>query len=153
MVDINDEEAVDYLTCMCPNATKGVVTSAVRLVGGWFVDLLTASRIINNGNADRLKEILLQKLKAHLVTLPSRVDNVLYDVVRHILKSPRNNITRAEYKILVSVLDTKDQEKIEMANVFWVKLDEVVFYSRVTQHYFETLFPSLTNSSTAGQLK
>ena len=30
VVDISDEEAVGYLTCMCPNATKGVITSAVR---------------------------------------------------------------------------------------------------------------------------
>ena len=152
MVDIRDEEAVEYLTCMCPNATKGVITSAIRLVGGRFVDLLAASQIISDGDADKLKEILLQKLKASLATLPPQVKNVLYDVVRHILKSPRNKITRDEYKTLVSVLDTKDQDLIEIANIFWVKLDEVIFHSPITQHYFKTLFPSLTNSSTAWQL-
>ena len=73
--------------------------------------------------------------------------------MRHILKSPRNEITRDEYETLVSVLDTKDQDLIEIADIFWVKLDEVIFHSRITQHYFETLFPSLTNSSTAEQLK
>ena len=73
VVDISDEEAVDYLTCMCPNATKGVITSAVRLVGGRFVDLFTASLIINHGYADELEKILLQKLKASLATLPPQV--------------------------------------------------------------------------------
>ena len=81
MVDINDEEAVDYLTCMCPNATKGVITSTVRLVGGRFVDLLTASQIINDGMADELEEILLQKVEASFAPLPHQVKNILYDVV------------------------------------------------------------------------
>ena len=36
MGNITDEEAVNYLTCMCPNATKEAITNAVRLVGGRF---------------------------------------------------------------------------------------------------------------------
>ena len=77
MADISNEKGVDYLTCMCPNSTKGVITSAVRLVGGRFVDLFTASLIINHGYADELEKILLQKLKASLATLPSQVNNAL----------------------------------------------------------------------------
>ena len=114
---------------------------------------MTASQIINHGHADELEKRLLLKVKASFAPLPPQVKNILYDVVQHILESPRNEITRDEYETLVSVLDTKDQEKIEMANIFWVKVDEVIFHLRVTKHYFEALFPSLTNSSTAGQLK
>ena len=35
--DIMDKEAFEYLTCMCPNASKEYVTKAVELFGGRFI--------------------------------------------------------------------------------------------------------------------
>ena len=37
--DITDKEAVNYLTCRCPNATKDVIAKAVQLIGGCFIHL------------------------------------------------------------------------------------------------------------------
>ena len=41
--DITDKEAVDYLTCMCPNTTSDVNQKVVQLVGGRFIHLELAS--------------------------------------------------------------------------------------------------------------
>ena len=48
--DISDQAAVDYLTCFCPDIPKQHITATVRLVGGRFVDLVTACKILTSGS-------------------------------------------------------------------------------------------------------
>ena len=91
--DITDEEAVNYLTCMCPNATKDVITNAVKLVGGQFNDLVVAVSYVKQEMANELEYILLSSIQADMNALPSSITIVLVEVVRSVLQSPRNTIT------------------------------------------------------------
>ena len=61
--DITDEQARNYLSCMCPKAMKEEVDTAVELVGGHFVDLITAAEFLQNRGTDEnmtLEQRLLQ---------------------------------------------------------------------------------------------
>ena len=149
IADITDKEAIDYLTCMCPNTTKDNITKAVALVGGRFCDLVMAAGVFNEGLETELETILLDtqryKLMSFFNTAPSKIVAIIVDVARSILQSPSNEITRDEYNSFVSMLDSKDKQFIEETNSFWIKSVEVTFHSRLAQHYFKSL---LSNSTT-----
>ena len=147
--DITDEEAVNYLSCMCPNATKDVITNAVRLVGGRFNDLVVAAHYIQKGKANKLENGLLTSIRADIISLPSRIATVLDEVVRRVLQSPRNTITRDAYNILVNKLNTSDLKAIEKTNVLWIDEKVVTFGSRLAQHYWQ----GILSNSTTGKLK
>ena len=98
--DITDQAAVDYLTCLCPNIPEHHITTAARLVGGRFVDLETACKILKSGSD--LKMFMFKGIRESLKLIPNETIPVLFDVMRSILQSPNNAITLDMYDSLVS---------------------------------------------------
>ena len=145
--DISDEQAVEYLSCMCPNATKDDIKSAVELVGGRFSDLVVAQDYINRGiGYDNLKRFFLDSVRALIVALPSWIRDVVYKVMESILNSNNSMITRDEFNDLLKTLNTSDIELIEKLNVLRIDSRIVTFASRVTQHYWDSE-TKMSNSS------
>ena len=61
--DITDEQALDYLTCLCNDASSDEIATAVKLVGGRFTNLLSAAKVISkhgNGMNKTLEQRLLK---------------------------------------------------------------------------------------------
>ena len=59
--DITDEQALEYLTCLCNDASSDEIAAAVKLVGGHFTDLLSAAAILSE-RGDHRNETLEQRL-------------------------------------------------------------------------------------------
>ena len=151
--DITDEEAIHYLSCMCPDATKDVVSKAVSLVGGRFNDLVIAAHYIQKGKANKLENGLLTSIRADIVNLPSRIATVLDEVVQSILQSPKTTITRDAYNILVKLLNTSDLKAIEETNVLWIDEKVVTFGSRLAQHYWKGILSNSTTMETEREIE
>ena len=151
MGDITDEEAVNFLTCMCPNATKDAITNAVRLVGGRFSDLDIAAEHINAGiiDGDKLEGFFFKSIQAVIVALPSQIRTVMYEIARSILKSSGNKITRDEFNVLMDTFNISDLKLIEKTNVLWIDPHMVTFASRITQTYWERKISNFTVLVTA----
>ena len=151
MGDITDEEAVHYLTCMCPNGTKDTITNKVRLVGGWFSDLDIAAEHINAGIGDKLEGFFFTSIQAVIAALPSQIRTVMYEIARSILKSSGNKITRDEFRVLMDTFNINNLDLIEKTNALWIDPLMVTFTSDVIQTYWER---KISNSTVAAdQLK
>ena len=146
--DITDEQASNYLTCMCDNASSDDVATAVNLVGGRFFDLLSAARIIKthrDGVNETLEKLLLDTLqdleKTLLGAVPRRVHTAVQEIARGILDSSTGTLTIAEYASYVEELDQTDLQLIDNLNIFLINSpDAIIFHSRLTQRYFESRF-------------
>ena len=125
--DITDEEAADYLICMCPNATKDVIAKTVQLIGGRFAHLKTAVGYINRGEADQLQTKLFGQIKSSLASVTPKTKTVLFDVVQRILQSPTKRIECCDFTNLVSVLNPDDQRSLDQTNVLMIGGEEVAF--------------------------
>ena len=109
-----------------------------------------AAYYIQNRNETELKNHLLRSIRADIVNLPSQIATILEEVVRTVLQSPRNTITRDAYNILVNKLNISDLElkAIEKTNVLWIDETVVTFGSRLARHYWQGI---LSNSTAGGQ--
>ena len=151
MGDITDEEAVHYLTSMCPNGTKDTITNKVKLVGEWFSDLDIAAEYINTGIGDKLDGFFFTSIQAVIAALPSQIRTVMYEIARSILKSSRNKTTRDEFHVLMDTFNINNLDLIEKTNVLWIDPLMVTFTSHVIQTYWER---KISNSTVAAdQLK
>lgn len=56
-----NQAAVDYFTCFCPDIPEQHITATARLVGGHFVDLVTACEILTS--CSDLKKIMFKGIK------------------------------------------------------------------------------------------
>ena len=120
VTDITDEQALDYLSCLCNGASKDELAIAVQLVGGHFVDLLSAAVVLSRCGEDQ-NETLEQRLldmrvhleKMLLSALSKRVLNALYEIVCSLISSSTSTITLDEYKSLVDGLDEDDLKLID----------------------------------------
>ena len=131
MGDISDEQTVEYLLCMCPNATKDDITNAIELVGGRFSDLAIAQDYINCGiRHDDQKRFFLDSVCAQIVALPSWIRDVVYKVVESILNSNTSTITRDKFNDLVKTFNTSDIELIEKLGV--LRIDARIVYVCIT---------------------
>ena len=142
--EITDEEALEYLTCMCPNASKEDVTKAVQLFGGRFIHLTHAADALPSGEAgiDRLKEKVFNDIWTTVIDLPPKVRNVLMVVVQNILQSPTKMITKDNYYgNLVRELSKDDLRLIDMTNILYINARRGVYLgSRVVEIYFKEEF-------------
>ena len=137
--DITDKEAVGYLTCMCPNASKDVVAKAVQLFGGRFIHLTIAASKFQFGDAGlaKARHTVFTDIATTLARLPFKVRTVLIAVVRSILQSPPKMITIAVYHTLVIEL-TNDLRLIDITNIIEIKpLVGVFLASRAVETYFK----------------
>ena len=153
--DITDQEAIHYLSCMCPNASNNTITNTVRLTGGRFSDLVKATLLVCQENADQLQEELFHVISENIRRLKKetksfQITDVTFDIAKCILKSPDNTISMETYESLMGVLNVEHQESVEASNFFFISAEGVTFHSRVTEHYFKAY---LTSNSTAGQFK
>ena len=149
--DIADKEAAEYLKCRCPNATKNAITNAVRLVGGRFIDLATVA--VEMINQRKTEKVLMRNAWADIIEslekLPSRINNIMYDIAHSIVESPNGAITVDTYRSLISVLDVEDKELIQMTNLFHITKETgtVTFHSRLIRHCFNAYLSEVTNST------
>ena len=145
--DITDEQALDYLTCLCDDASNDEIATVVNLVGGRFVDLLNAANVIEirkHGVNESLEKLLLDTLKdlekTLLNALPTRVHTAVFKIVRGLLESSTGTLTVAEYASYVKELNQTDRQLIDTMNIFLINSPDVMFHSRLTKHYFESLY-------------
>ena len=147
--DITDQQALNYLTCMCDNASSDNVATAVNLVGGHFLDLLSAAHIIKthrDGVNETLEKLLLDTLRDLektlfiLGALPRRVVTAVQEIARGILDSSTGTLTIAEYASYVEDLNQTDLQLIDTLNIFLINSPDVMFHSRLTKRYFESRF-------------
>ena len=136
--DITDQAAVDYLTCLCPDIPKQHIIATARLVGGRFMDLLTACKILTSESD--LKKVIFKGIKESLKLMPNETIPVLFDIMRSILQSPNNAITLDMYYSLVSTLDNTKKEVIKNSNMVLIYNGRVECHSRLVKRYFEMLF-------------
>lgn len=137
--DIKDKEAVNYLTCQCPNTSSDVIQKAVQLVGGRFIHLKIASKYLpKQSGLAVLRETLFRNMETTFFKLPLEVKTVLIAVVQNILQSPTKMISRLDYECLVRELTIDQQQLIEKTNFIEIKRRVGVhFASRFVQPYFE----------------
>ena len=138
--DITDKEAVNYLTCMCPNISSDVIHKAVDLVGGRFAHLKTASKYLRKQSGLAvLRETLFGEAETTFSKLPLEVKTVFIAVVQYLLQSPTKMIDTVDYDILVRELTIDQQQLIEMTNFIEIKRtkNEVYFASRFVRQFFE----------------
>ena len=101
--DISFEEAVTYLTCMCPQTSMNI-TDVVKLVGGRLIHLgWAASRLKYMHNMEDLKRALFSFVRHELSHLninlkrpssnSSVLSNTTWTVAKAILDSPEGKIT------------------------------------------------------------
>ena len=142
--DISDEEAIEYIACMCKNASKELVTRAVHYFGGRFIHLWQAATHINiNGDAGLQK--LIQRMYGELdflfASLPFSVKNKLEIVLTNITQSPTKTITSMTY-LHGTGLSKDDRDLIDMKNILNVNPGNhsVFFASRIVGRYFEEYY-------------
>ena len=142
--DISDEEAIEYIACMCKNASKELVTRAVHYFGGRFIHLWQAATNINiNGDAGLQK--LIQRMYGELnilfASLPSSVKNKLEIVLTNITQSPTKTITSMTY-LHGTGLSKDDRDLIDKKNILNVNPGNhsVSFASRIVERYFEEYY-------------
>ena len=75
--DITDEQALEYLTCLCSDASSDEIAAAVKLVGGHFTDLLSAAAILSE-HGDHRNKTLEQRLLKIRGCLEKMLLSVLY---------------------------------------------------------------------------
>ena len=144
--DITDEQALEYLTCLCNDASSDEIAAAVKLVGGHFTDLLSAAAILlergdhRNETLERLLKIRGRLEKTLLSALPKRVFTAVQGIARGIVESTSGILTTKEYRSFIEELDEKDLQLINNLNIFLINPQEVSFHSRLTKLYFESLF-------------
>ena len=145
--DITDKEAVNYLTCRCPNATNDVIAKAVQLIGGRFIHLTIVANRLRFGEAGlaEYKSTLFKEIQTSMHRLPVNIRTVLIAVVQSILQSPTKMITVDDYETLVRELTQDDQNLIDITNIIEIRMPEGVFLaSRVIETYFKE---KLSNST------
>ena len=139
--DISDKEAIEYIACMCKNASNELVTRAVHYFGGRFIHLWQAAADINTYGGAGLQdtiELMYAELNVLLGSLPSSVRNKLEIVVTNITQSPTNTMTLMNY-LHGTGLSKDDRDLIDKINVLHInKLNHSVsFASRIVERYFE----------------
>ena len=138
--DITDKEAVNYLTCMCPNATQDVIAKAVQLIGGRLIHLVFVADILKFGEAGlaKYKSTIFEDIETSIRRLPVNVRTILIAVVQNILQSPTKMITLDDYDALVRGLTQDDEKLIDMTNIIDIRpLKGVFLASRVVETYFK----------------
>ena len=138
---------MEYLTCLCSDASSDEIAAAVKLVGGHFTDLLSATAILSE-RGDHRNKMLEQRLlkirgcleKMLLSALPKRVFAAVKGIARGIVESTAGILTLKEYQSFIEELNEKDLQLINNLNVFLINPQEVSFHSRLTKLYFESLF-------------
>ena len=145
--DLTDEQALDYLTCLCDGASNDEIATAVNLVGGRFVDLLYAAHVIKirkHGVNESLEKLLLDNRKdlekTLLYALPTRVHTAVFKIARGLLESSTGTLTLSEYASYVKELNQTDRQLIDAINIFSINSPDVMFHSRLTKRYFESRF-------------
>ena len=145
--DLTDEQALDYLTCLCDGASNDEIATAVNLVGGRFVDLLYAAHVIKirkHGVNKSLEKLLLDTRKdlekTLLYALPTRVHTAVFKIARGLLESSTGTLTLSEYASYVKELNQTDRQLIDTINIFSINSPDVMFHSRLTKRYFESRF-------------
>ena len=139
--DISDEEAIEYIACMCKNASKEIVTRTVHYFGGRFIHLWQAAENINSYGDAGLQDMIELKyaeLNVLLGSLPSSVRNTLQIVATNITQSPTKTITHVNY-FNDTGLSKDDRDLIDKIDVLHInKLNHSVsFASRIVERYFE----------------
>ena len=117
--DITGKEAFEYLTCMCPNASKEDFTKAVELFGGRFTRLTYAASALVSGEAGLaiLRTTIFKDIETSIIKLPLKVRTVLIVVVQNIMQSPTKMITIDNYyDTLARELTEDDLRLINMTN-------------------------------------
>ena len=140
---------MEYLTCLCSDASSDEIAAAVKLVGGHFTDLLSAAAILlergdhrNKTLEQRLLKIRGRLEKTLLSALPKRVFAAVKAIARGIVESTTGILTLKEYQSFIEELDEKDLQLINnlQLNIFLINPQEVSFHSRLTKLYYESLF-------------
>ena len=108
---------------------------------------MSAAKVISkrgNGMNKTLEQRLL-KLRARLEktlfnALPERLLIAVDNIACSLVNSTTGTLTLDEYRSLVKGLDKEDIQLIDTMNIFLIKPWKISFYSRLTKHYFESLY-------------
>ena len=151
--DIAFEEAVSYVTCLCPQAAVKDVTAVVQLVGGRFIHLQVAARELNASNdLVSLKKTLFgfvtQELRALEIRVPpcatsDLLANATWRVAQALQEAPEQErrLTFSCFEAFLTNVPKPAVKKLQASNLFLISaLDAAVtFQSPLVQAYFQRL--------------
>lgn len=144
--DISDEEAIEYITCMCNNASKELVTQVVHYFGGRFIHLRQAAADVNTYGSAGLQDtinLMYKELSVLTGSLPLEVLQKLENVVKNITQSPTKSITHSDYiSIQKTGLSQEDRDLIEKMNILNSNQRDfsVSFASRIVERFFKEYY-------------
>lgn len=151
MTDLSFEEAVTYLTCMCPQTSVNV-TDVVKLVGGRLIHLcLAAAKLKVLHTMEELKGVLFGLVRHELSDLKidlqrpasdsSVLSNTTWNVAKALLDSPERTITYEHFSTLMKQLEEgPEKDNLLDSNILFIAYHTYVqFQSSLVQAYFEDL--------------
>ena len=160
--DISSEQAMDYLRCKLPRTSNDILTEAVQLVGGRFVDLNTAVAYLRVGEEEihvvrnKLYETVRNEMERLNITVcPTRkisdtmLSNVTWSVAQEIIYSKEKKITMVHFMEKSDSLSIDERRNLLSANLFMAQVHEqqVEFQSTVVKSYFMDSLSSNTNAN------
>ena len=141
--DLSSQAAVEYLTCVCPEASKEAVTELVKLLGGRFAHLVKAATPLQAGvKVEEIKLELFSLVARELAQLeiklpPSGADTLAkatWRVAQELLEATTQRLTFTQY-----AGETSYSKKKAASKIFLMNFREVKFQSTLVQSYIEHL--------------